>query len=150
MPATGKLRYSTGFNLPFSGDELLQQFSFISLKNGNTKITAAKNDFGGGNGGATSLATADVKLFNAGQPNPNATVSYKGNGTKFFSTPTADTSQSVQVTQAGGAGQLKVKQSATTSNQTLANKLYGLTTGNALILAGAATAAILLFVYLRK
>lgn len=151
MAANAPLRTSLGFNLPFSGDNLLNSFDFVQLTNGGTKITAAKSDFLGGNGGATSFNAAGVKLFNAGAPNPNSTLSYSGNGTKFFSTPTADSSQSVAVV-AGGAGgaTLKVTQNAATNNQTLANKLAGLTTEQALLLAGAAGAGLLLLAYLFK
>lgn len=143
-------KLSKGFNLPFSGDALLKEYSFISLKNGAQTITAAKNDFGGGNGGATSLSAAGVKLFNAGAPNPNATTSFRQNGTQFFSTPTADTSQTVSVATKGGAGTLQLKQNASSTNQTLTNRLYNLTTAQGLMIGGAVVVGILIFVYLRK
>lgn len=145
------LKYSTGFNLPFSGDELLQNFSFINLKNGSTSITATKPDFNGGGGGATSLNVAGVKIFNSGYQNQgNATVSYQGNGTKFFSTPTADSSQTVAVNTSGGSAHLLTTQKSATSNQTLTNKLSGLTTTQWVLIAGGLAGAILLFTLLRK
>lgn len=148
--AAASLKYSTGFNLPFSGDSLLQDFSFINLKNGQTSITAVKNDLNGG-GGATSLqAAGGVKLFNQGTPNPNATVSYSGAGTKFFSTPTADSQQTVSVVNKDGTAHLVTSDKSASSNQTLVNKLGNLTATQWTLLAGGIGAAILLFTLLRK
>lgn len=149
--AAASLKYSTGFNLPFSGDQLLQDFSFINLKNGATSITAVKNDLSGG-GGATSLTAAGgVKLFTQGTPNPNATVSFSGaGGTKFFSTPTADSSQTVSVVNKNGTAHLVTGSTSVSSNQTLANKLGNLTTTQWVLLAGGVGAAVLMFVLLRK
>jgi hypothetical protein len=150
MKIQGQPNLSKGIQLPFSGDDLLRQYSFISLKNGAQNITAIKSDFTGGNGGATSLNTSGVKLFNAGQPNPQGTVSFQGQGTKFFSTPTADTAQTVSVSTQGGAGTLKVTQNAATTNRSLTSRLYNLTTAQLLTGAGVIGAGILLIVFLRK
>lgn len=150
MANAATLKYSTGFNLPFNGDSLLQNFDFINLKNGGTSITAAKSGFGGG--GATSLkAAGGVAVFTSGYANnPNSTVSYQGAGTKFFSTPTADSSQTVSVNTSGGAAHLVTTQKSATSNQSLANKLAGFTTTEWVLLGGAIVGGILLFTLLRR
>lgn len=149
MTRTPALKYSTGFNLPFSGDELLREFSFINLKNGNTQITAEKSDLNGGGGGTVSLNASGFKLFQTGGNN-FGTTSFQGNGQKFFSTPTADTTQTAQVQTLGGAGILKFTQSGTASNQTLKNSLQNLTQGQLLLIGGVVAASVLLIVLLKR
>lgn len=145
----GQLTFSKAIPLAgIDGQSLLDNFDFINLKNGQTQITAAKSDFA--SGGASSIKAGNVQLFNSGAGNSNSTISYRsGTGQQFFSTPTADTSQTVSVGTKGGAGTLKLTQSAVTGNQTLANKLYSLNTGQWLLIGGAVAAGFLLFKVLK-
>lgn len=145
---TPQLRVSTGFNIPFSGDALIQNGYSFRLKNGATEIDALAN--GANNGGATQFSVGSFKYFNAGSNPSGGTVSFQGNGSKFFTTPVADSSQAISVQTQGGAGTLKVQQTAKTSNQTLANKLAGLTTTQYVIIGGAVTVGVLLLVFLRR
>jgi hypothetical protein len=147
MPAVkaNSLKYSAGFNLPFSGSQLLDQFGLISLQNKGTKITAVKSDFQGGGGGASSLSLGKLKLFSAGESDPTSTVSFKNGAGTYFATPTADSSQQVTVNRKNGVASLNVKQTAATSNQTLANKLHNLTAPQWLLIGGAAAAGLLLY-----
>lgn len=144
------LKYSQGFNLPFNGDKLLDNFDFISLRNGQTTVTAEKASLNSG-GGATSIqAPGGVKVFNQGTPSPQSTVSFKQGGTSFFTTPTAGTNQSVQVTTQGGAGKLKVTQGGQTNTESLGTKIANWTVNEWLLAGGAIAGAFLVWYLVRK
>lgn len=147
----GTLSYSKGIPLPFSGDQLLDEFDFISLSNGQTHITAQKN---GGSNGANSVkigAGGSVQTFNSGAGNPDATISYRnGSGTQFFQTPTGNTQQSVDVSTLGGSGTLKLKQSAKNNNQSLLNAVGNVPLSEWLLIGGAVAAGVLLLFLLKK
>lgn len=147
MAGNNTLKFSKGFNLPFDADKALDEFSFVSLQNGQQKVTLAKSDLAT-TSGTVSIQNGNTKLFSTAA-NSAGTVSYRSGGTQYFATPTADSSQQVTVGTKGGAGTISIKQTAATTNQTLANKLSNWTTMQWVELAGLAAAGVLLF-YLVK
>lgn len=148
---TPSLSYSKAIPLPFSGDELLSDFDFVSLSNGNTHITASKNTNAGGANSIKVNPGGAVQTFNSGAGSPDNTISYRsGTGTQFFSTPTANTQQTVSVGSSGGAGTLKVTQTAASNNQSLLNAVGNLSLSEWLLIGGGIVAIGLVFFLLKK
>lgn len=143
-----KLQYSRGIPLPFSGDDLLQNFGYINLKNGQTSITAVKDFSGVGTAGFN--ASGGLNFYSNGFGAQGQTVSYRGAGTQFFTTPTANANQQIAVGTQGGAGTLKVTQSASASNQNLTTRLASLSLTQWALIGGAVVAAVLLFNLVRR
>ena len=144
LPTNTTLNYNA-IASQFDGNALLSDFDFISLKSGRTTITAQKNSDSGAANSIKVGPGGGVQTFNAGTANNGQTTSVRQGGLTYFTTPTADTSQTVSVGTKGGAGTIALKQTAATTNQTLANKLYGLTLEQGLLLAGAGVGIFLIF-----
>lgn len=148
------LKYSTGFSLPFDAGQLFQNFDFVSLKNKDQTVTLNRASHDPGpNGLATTetiTAPGGVKLFST-TGSGQGTVSYTGQGSKYFATDNANTTTQVatQLTDQGG-GHITVKQSGQTANTTLATKLAQLSTGDKLLLAGVVGSVVLFAVIARR
>lgn len=130
-----------------NASDLLAKFDFVNIQTPTVKITAADSAFA--NGGTTSLQAGNVKYFSNPSSPAQGTVSYKGGGTQFFQTGSDNTVTQVSTQSAGGSGAISIKQTATNSNQTLANKVLTLPAQDWIVIAGAIAAAVLLYVIVK-
>lgn len=127
----------------------LSKFDFVNIQSGATKITLADSAFANGGNSTTSLKAGNVSFFSNPASGTAGTVSYKGNGTQFFQTGNSNVTTQVSTQSAGGSGAISVKQTATNSNQTLANKVLTLPAQDYVIIGGLVAAAVLLYVILK-
>lgn len=136
---------------------LINKYDFLSVQSGNVKITAADAALNtgastNGSSNTTSIRAGNVSYFSTPNQSTGGTVSVKQGaqgGTQYFATDNSNSTTTVTTGSKGGAGTIGIKQTATNSNQSLANQLKNFSTTDWLILGGVVAAGFAAYVLLK-